>query len=132
MYFPNLKLKAPDGAGVLVPGKVAQVPKMVQFEHKVVVQSVVFKIPLCKPGIMHKEVVSRLQHHPCLFLSEELTSCPACVKDLTQGIKGSHPLHISLRACGILNTKLPEDVQKVQALSSLASEASILILFVFF
>ena len=58
----------------MVPGPVAQVPKMVQFEDKVVVQPVVPIIPLCKPGIMHKEVVSRLQDQVCLILGEEISS----------------------------------------------------------
>ena len=131
-YFSILKLKAPDVAGILIPGPVADMPKMVQLEDSVVVQPVLLKVPVCQPGIMHKELVCRLQHQVCLILGEESSSWPACVKDDTEGIIGSNPLLIPQGTCRILMTELPENIQQVQALSSFASEAGVLVLSDFF
>ena len=68
-----LKLKAPDGEGVLVPGIVAEMPNMVQLEYHVVVEPVVLKVPIGQPGVMDQELICRLQHQVCLLLGEEIS-----------------------------------------------------------
>ena len=75
---------------------------MVQLEHNIVVQHVVLIAPVSKPGIVHQEGISTLQHHVSLLLGEEEPTSLADVKQVTHGIIGCNPVLIPLGASRVL------------------------------